>query len=79
MCKGVFGRAASKTLGVEARRLVCEIAGVEPETLIIRPETPLAGHVVEAIDGAVTKRVDGHDDRADRRGAELLWPFVRAQ
>ncbi len=45
--------------GVEARRLVCEIAGVQPETLIIRPETPLAGHVVEAIDGAVTKRVDG--------------------
>lgn len=45
--------------GVEARRLVCEVAGIRPEALIMRPETLLDRYVLEAVDSAVAKRING--------------------
>jgi release factor glutamine methyltransferase len=51
--------AGIEDAGREARRLVCAIAGVAPETVIMRAETLLSGYVCGAIAEAVRQRVAG--------------------
>lgn len=57
--QGRLGAGGIEDAGREARRLVCAIAGVAPEALIMRPETVLAEDVVGAVETAIGKRLAG--------------------
>jgi release factor glutamine methyltransferase len=54
-----LGDAGIADAGREARRLVAQVAGVAPEAVIGRPETPLDAACQGAIEAAVEKRIEG--------------------